>query len=188
MPKYLSTDRILSCPTVSSTSTARPNADYRHQLQKNKDLLIENKFHNLTSLKSKLSTVTLPTGYSACLNQDSVEFYYVQRNDSDLIAPKIGVCLTISKALELLVYVKNALVVKSSYGHVSKADKLTTVTELTNILAFCKMQFKKSTPTVIYRHALLISLITLLKELCSALLKSDSWFASSLLIRFIMSN
>ena len=36
--KYHSTDRIFFCPTLSSTSTARHNADYyRHQLQKRED-------------------------------------------------------------------------------------------------------------------------------------------------------
>ena len=121
-------------------------------------------------MKSKLYTVILPTGYYTCLKQYSVEFYNVQWIDSSLIAPKMRVCETISKALELLVYVNDAPVVKNSYGHVLKADKLTTVTELSNILAFCKALFKKSTPTITYQQTLLISLITLLKTFYSALL------------------
>ena len=66
-------------------------------------------------------------------------FFYRQSNDSDLTALKMGVCLTISKALKILVYVNDAPVVESSYGHVLKVDNLlSTATELNNILAFCK--------------------------------------------------
>ena len=86
----------------------------------------------------------------------------------------MAVCLTISKVLELLVYVNDVPVVKSSYGHVLKADKSTTGTGISNILAFCEALFKKSTPTITYQQELLISLITLLKEFYSALLESDS--------------
>ena len=124
----------------------------------------------MTSFKAKLSTATLPTGYSTCLKQDSVEFYYPQWNDSSLIAPKMGVRLTNSKALKLLIYVNDAPAVKSSYGPVSKADKLTTVTELGNILAFCTALFIKSTPDYHLPANIANSLITSLKAFYSALL------------------
>ena len=52
--------------------------------------------------------------------------------------------MTISKALELLVYANDALVVKSFYGHVPKANKLTTVTEFSNILGSVKFYLKIS--------------------------------------------
>ena len=95
-------------------------------------------------------------------------------------------CLTSSKVLKLLVCANDALVVKSSYGHVPKANKLTTVSEFSNILGFCKALFKKSLPTIAYQQAQLISLITLFKGFYSVLLESDSWSASLPLICFII--
>ena len=115
--KYLSIDRILFRRTVSSTSTLRHYADYRHQLQKNEDL-IGDEFRDLTSLNRSNHTIYCnSTNWLLHLLKTRLHrILHAQWIDTGLIAPKMGVCLTISKALELLVYVYDAQLLKIVMG------------------------------------------------------------------------
>ena len=142
LPQYLSADFEPLRSTITATSSARCGADNRQQVEQNKILLTQDEFHDIESLKAKLSTAILPTEYFTCSEQESINFilllYLIQKSEDIAVAPKMKVFLTISNLLELSVFVNSAPIAKSSHKHLIKSDNIKTVSELSNVLAFCK--------------------------------------------------
>ena len=138
LPKYLSSEPPVPCSTTASSASARCTAE-NNRLQKQIDRALGNDFFtDFNEFKKKLDHANIPSGYLKVVEEHNVKFINVQWSDDKLIAPKILASVTVSEELDTNAYAASLPLSKSLYKHLLSNDKICTVTELCNILAFCK--------------------------------------------------
>ena len=95
-------------------------------------------FTDFNKFKKKLDHANIPSGYLKVVEEHNVKFINVQWSDDKLIAPKLLARVTVSEELDANAYAASLPLSKSLYKHLLSNDKICTMTELYNILAFCK--------------------------------------------------
>ena len=93
---------------------------------------------NLIELKLKLCNASLPVDIITVEKEQTVEFHYIYNSNSSSIAPILRASILIEESMCINAFVDHVLLPKSMYKHLMKFDKINTLTEVCNIVAFCK--------------------------------------------------
>ena len=139
LPTYLSKELPASRITSKSTAAAR-HADENMRLEEQierafaKDQVIA-----LHSLKLKLSSVTLPSGFVFVNVRNCLHFIYLPCSDEKLIASKLAATVTVAPTLDVQLFVHSTPMPKIAYKHLLRLKTVSSITELCNILALCKV-------------------------------------------------
>ena len=80
----------------------------------------------------------LPFGYTSVYSVSSVQFCFVKNDDNYKVAPEFAASEIILSKLQIKAFVFFNLISKDKYMYLFSCDSLHTVTEVSNILAWCK--------------------------------------------------
>ena len=138
LPKYLSSPLPTMRATSSTSSSFRREKDNIILQKQNADFLIQDSFSDFSSFRSKMKNAVLPFGYTSVYSASSAQFYFVKNDDSYKVAPELVVSVIISSELQIKAFVFSNLIPKDQYMHLLSCGSLQTVTEVSNILAWCK--------------------------------------------------
>ena len=137
LPKYLS-----KAPAHKRTSGATSSARFEKeniQIQRENDKFIEmDKISDLIDLKNKLCDAILPSNYIKVENEHAICFRYILSPNVDNAAPKLMASVNVSGNLVVKAFVASVPLPKSRYQHLMSQHAITKLSELCNILAFCK--------------------------------------------------
>ena len=137
LPKYLS-----KAPAHKRTSGATSSARFEKeniQIQRENDKFIEmDKISDLIDLKNKLCDAILPSNYIKVENEHAIRFHYILSPNVDNAAPKLMASVNVSGNLVVKAFVASVPLPKSRYQHLMSQQAITKLSELCNILAFCK--------------------------------------------------
>ena len=100
---------------------------------------------DFTSFQQKIKSEILPSGFASVSGKDCQAFHYFKYSDIGNYqnAPKL-LTVIVTSNLDAHAYVYSTLIPQSSYHHIVSSSKLKAISELTNLLAFCKSFFEKS--------------------------------------------
>ena len=138
LPKYLSKSVPKKRSTTGASSSARLENENLLIQSQNEKLLELDQVKNLIELKLKLCNASLPVDIITVEKEQTVEFHYIYNSNSSSIAPILRASILIEKSMCINAFVDHVLLPKSMYKHLMKFDKINTLTEVCNIVAFCK--------------------------------------------------
>ena len=138
LPKYLSKQIPVKRSTISSTLSARLEKTNAKIKENNEKLFIQEELHDFNSFKKKLNGCTMPSGYIKVERNNCVEFHYISNSEDESTAPSLNASIIVRENLSVTAFVSSILLSKSAYNHLMKSENVTNVTEVCNILAFCK--------------------------------------------------
>ena len=142
LPKYLSTKQPPKCSTSSSSSSRLEKEN--HLLQEQEKFKEQDAFQDLASLKIKIGETVLPSGYLKAFKNDSIEFHCISRTCADASsAPKLLASLIIPENLVPCAYVDSIFLPNVMYDHLLSSSAIRSLTEISNVLAFCKSMSKE---------------------------------------------
>ena len=95
-------------------------------------------FWTFHPLQEKMKNAVLPFGYISIYSASSVWFYLVKNDDNYKVAPELSVSEIILSELQIKAFVFSNLIPKHQYIYLLLCGSLQTVTEVSNILAWCK--------------------------------------------------
>ena len=126
------------CVTSSTSSSSRHEKGNIFLQKQNSDFLIQDSFSDFSSFTSKMKNAVLPFGYTSGYSASSVLFYYVKNDNNYKVAPELAVSEIILSELQIKAFVFSNLIPKHHYMHLLSCGSLQIVTEVSNILAWCK--------------------------------------------------
>ena len=139
LPKYLSKPEPPKRTTSASASAIckKSNALLK---EKYDELLLEDAFTSLDSLIKKLSHAKLPTGYTKVINEHSFEFHYIlsPSQKQKIAAPKLISSLVVYENMTFKAFPDFVPLSHETFNHLLSSICITTITELCNVLAYCK--------------------------------------------------
>ena len=101
---------------------------------------------NFASFQQKIKSEILPSGFASVSEKDCQAFHYFKYSDISNYqdAPKLLSSVTVTLNLDVHAHVYSTLIPPSSYHHITSSSKLKAISELINLLAFCKSFCEKS--------------------------------------------
>ena len=124
--------------TSASTASARFNAENDRIKQQILELLRQDAIENFASFKSKLKKLVLPSGYVTVMKDKVVEFRNIALLPDETTAPKLLTSIIVTDNLKVKAFVTSVLVPPKLYKYLQQSASLKSLSELANILAFCK--------------------------------------------------
>ena len=123
----------------SSSSSSRCNKESILLQEQEKQFREQDAFQDLESLKIKIEKAILPSGYFKMLKDDAVEFHCISKSCTDISStPKLIASIIITENLLPTAYVDSVYLAKKMYKHLLSSVLVSTLTEVSNIPAFCK--------------------------------------------------
>ena len=139
LPNYFNSPLRSSRKTTFGTSSARLSLVNAEISKQNRDFLIQDCFHNFNSFKTKAKESLVSHGYVAAYGDEHVQFYFVRLNSDFSEAPKLCASVLVTTTLEIHAFTAGVPIPRAHYKHLlSDAGTLKSLTELSNVLAFCK--------------------------------------------------
>ena len=93
----------------------------------------------MSSLKEKLLSETLPSGFISIVQETQIILLYVVNiSADDFSSPQLSASVKVSANLDLNLFVGSKKVPFTVYQHLITSNKLTNILQLLNILALCK--------------------------------------------------
>ena len=90
-------------------------------------------------MKIKIEKTILSSGYFKVLKDDAVEFHCISKSYADISsAPKLIASVITTENLLPSAYVDSVYLAKKMYEHLLSSVSVSTLTELSDVLAFCK--------------------------------------------------
>ena len=163
--KVLSIEPPVSCSTTASSASARCIAENNPLQKQIEHALANDYFTDFNEFKKMLDHANIPSGCLKVVEEHNVKFINVQWSDDKLIAPKILASVTVSEELDTNAYAASLPLSKSLYTHLLSNDKICTMTELCNILAFYKAFVEDTVTNKQYSENFLCAAIVALKQL-----------------------
>ena len=150
----------------STTRSYQSTSEYRRKKENDRIIEMEKLLNeqetvsNLTQLQEKLRICgNKPTGYTEISTEKRLTFLVLD-NESD--KPNIIRSVQFFDDLSVNAFIKNNLISPKAYSHIFKGDKITSVTQALNILAFVKNHDNETTNTG--TESLIESAVELLEE------------------------
>ena len=120
------------------TSSIRYEKDNIILQKQNSDFLFQDSFSDFSSFTSQMKNAVLSFVYISVFSASSVQFYFVKNDDNYKATPELAVSEIIFSELQIKAFAVSNLKPKDQYMHLLSCASLQTVTEVSNILAWCK--------------------------------------------------
>ena len=144
-PYYLTKTNI-STRTTSASASARCALENAAKAKQNEDFFMLEILTGFAFFQQKIKSEILPSGFVSVSGKDCQAFYYFKYSDIGNYqdAPKLLSSIIVTSNLDVHAYVYSTLIPPSSYHHITSSSKFKAISELTNLLAFCKSFCEKS--------------------------------------------
>ena len=144
LPYYLTKTNICTC-TTSASASARCALENAAKAKQNEEFFMSEILTDFASFQQKIKSEILPSGF-ASVSVSGQAFHYFKYSDIGNYqdAPKLLSSVIVTSNLDVHAYVYSILIPPSSYHHITSLSKLKAISELTNLLAFCKSFFENS--------------------------------------------
>ena len=138
-PYYLKKTKI-STRTTSASASARCALENAAEAKQNEEFFMSEILIDFASFQQKIKSEILPSGFASVSGKDCQAFHYFKYYDIGNYqdAPKLLSSVIVTLNLDVHVYVYSTLIPPSSYHHITSSSKPKAISELTNLLAFCK--------------------------------------------------
>ena len=101
--------------------------------------MFQENISDLSSIKEKLLSETLPSGFISIVQETQIILLYVVNiSADDFSSPQLLASVKVSANLDLNLFVGSKKVSFTVYQHLITSNKLTNISQLLNILALCK--------------------------------------------------
>lgn len=137
LPKYLS-----SAPETtrssSSSVTARLHKGNCRIEEANEVFMQQDVVETFSNLVSQIKSETLPSGYVTVICDENIFFHYISCPTNSSCAPTLLASVIVSKDLSVKAFIHSVLLPSEQYLHLLPYRSLKRISEILNILAFCK--------------------------------------------------
>ena len=186
LPKYLSKKTLFKRADSSSSSSRYKKESILLQEQEKK-FKEQDAFQDLESLKIKIEKAILPSGYFKLLKDDAVEFYCISKSYTDISsAPKLIASIIITENLLTSAYVDSVYLAEKMYEHLLSSVSVSTLTEVSNMLAFCKNLSNKCLDDCVNKTVLVKMAVNALEQYLDTATKIRDKNNSFDLIQFLL--
>ncbi len=131
-------------PRVSSATTSARLQHANERIEAiNFENLTRDDCNSFSDLLEKVRSNSFPTGYVIVYKEDSVIFLLVSNLESNDSQPRVEASVSISNDLEFLIFVNGDKLNNSKVNHLLKTRTISSVIELSNVLAFVKSRAER---------------------------------------------
>ena len=95
-------------------------------------------FTHCQNICEKLKNVAFPSGYIVVNAPLNTQFHFITSTANEDLAPKLNASVIINRQLQIKVFILGNKISNEQYMHLLTSKSLQTVTQLANILAWCK--------------------------------------------------
>ena len=138
LPHYLSKTNSAPRKTKAATSSARLELLNINIESSNNSIFESEAFDDFSTLKQKIQREVLPSGFITDFLDDCIWFYYIVYSSDQNDSPTIDASVKVSTNLEITAFVKSSRLPSSMYDSLLSCSKVSTVSEISNVLALCK--------------------------------------------------
>ena len=130
---------------LSSTSSSAHLSNENPRIEEgNNSIMLQDMVETYFAFSTKIKDEMLPNGYLLVIKDHRVQFHYVDSSAGENSAPSLLVSMVVIEQLNIKAFVHSTLFPFSQYAHLLPDDSLKRISEILNILAFCKSCAYKS--------------------------------------------
>ena len=137
LPKYLSKPVHFKRSTSACSSSARVDKENSHMQMQHEKMLENDCVRNFNELKN-CNNFNLLSDVIKVEKEHSIQFHYICCSDGIDTVPSLMASIIIREDLSLDAFVNSVLLPKEMYKHLMTKDRVSTLTEISNVIAFCK--------------------------------------------------
>lgn len=138
LPIYLSKTNPIQRKSKAATSSARLELLNKTIESTNNSIFESETFHDFITFKQKIKNEIFPKGFVVDFQEDCVWFYYIVTSTDQDGSPTIDASVKVSSTLKIDAFIKSLHLPSSLYDSLLACAQLSTLSEISNVLALCK--------------------------------------------------